>query len=304
MKKHLHARRFVSSDEVKAASQETLREVTKNASQLCSQKLSERWQKGIVALGDYFEGGCASVVKQTEKLTTELASTTNQNIVIACPPTENLLNAPTPNSNAPKPNYVPPPIMLKVTETYKQQMKVITNIYQQRMRYLYPRYGYNSQNTLDIALTGNFNFPFTIASLAELSSDHNPVLLNFSFITPIHQENPRAITTRWPSFMQHLNNNIHLENYTNINNPVILENKITNFSDAVCSAHSTSSQPNRSTRHTYTPSHIRDLISRKKRSGKLFQTTLNPIYKTETNRLQAQIKRELKKHKTHGKLNL
>ncbi|GFT15651.1 hypothetical protein TNCV_4985771 [Trichonephila clavipes] len=57
------------------------------------------------------------------------------------------------------------------------------------------RYGYNPHNTLYIALTGNFNFPFTIASLAELSSDHNPVLLNFSFNTLIHQENPRAITT-------------------------------------------------------------------------------------------------------------
>ncbi|GFV06816.1 hypothetical protein TNCV_4314111 [Trichonephila clavipes] len=65
--------------------------------------------------------------KTAENLTTELASTTDQNIVISPPPTENLLNAPTPNSNAPKPNYVPLAIMLKVTETYKQQMKVITD---------------------------------------------------------------------------------------------------------------------------------------------------------------------------------
>ncbi|GFW70908.1 PRE_C2HC domain-containing protein [Trichonephila clavipes] len=70
-----------------------------------------------------------SVLSQetAENFATELASTTNQNIVIAPPPTEKLLNAPKPNSNAPKPNYVPPPIMLKVTETYKQQMKVITD---------------------------------------------------------------------------------------------------------------------------------------------------------------------------------
>ncbi|GFY36810.1 PRE_C2HC domain-containing protein [Trichonephila clavipes] len=70
-----------------------------------------------------------SVLSQetAETLTTELASPTNQNIVIAPLPTENLLNASTPNSNAPKPNYVPPPIMLKVTETHKQQIKVITD---------------------------------------------------------------------------------------------------------------------------------------------------------------------------------
>ncbi|GFX55632.1 putative RNA-directed DNA polymerase from transposon X-element [Trichonephila clavipes] len=152
------------------------------------------------------------------------------------------------------------------------------------------RYGYNSQNTLDIALIGNFNFPFTIASLAESFSDHNPVLLSFSFSIPVHQENPTAITTCWPLFMQHLNKN------TNINNPIILENKIINFTEAVCFTHSTSSQPITNTRHTCTPNHIRDLISRKNRARKLFQSKLNPIHKTETNRLQAQIKRELKKH--------
>ncbi|GFX43875.1 hypothetical protein TNCV_4111541 [Trichonephila clavipes] len=127
-------------------------------------------------------------------------------------------------------------------------------------------YGHNSQNTLDLALIGNFNFPFTIASLAELSSDHNPVLLNFSFSIPNHQENPRAITTFWPLFMQHLNKNILLENYINTNNPNILENKITNFTEAVCSTHSISSQT------PDTPN----------RTRKLFQSTLNPFHKTET----------------------
>ena len=62
MKKYLQGRRFVSSDEVKAASQDALREVAKNGFQQCFQKLYERWQKCIVAQGDYFEGGCASVM--------------------------------------------------------------------------------------------------------------------------------------------------------------------------------------------------------------------------------------------------
>ncbi|GFW32063.1 hypothetical protein TNCV_2600891 [Trichonephila clavipes] len=35
MKKHLHGRRFVSSDEVKGASQETIRDIAKNGFQLC-----------------------------------------------------------------------------------------------------------------------------------------------------------------------------------------------------------------------------------------------------------------------------
>ncbi|GFW08590.1 hypothetical protein TNCV_2776111 [Trichonephila clavipes] len=35
--------------------------VAKNGFHLCFQKLYERWQKCIVAQGDYFEGGYASV---------------------------------------------------------------------------------------------------------------------------------------------------------------------------------------------------------------------------------------------------
>ncbi|GFY67338.1 uncharacterized protein TNIN_162681 [Trichonephila inaurata madagascariensis] len=62
-------------------------------------------------------------------LTTDSASTTIPNIIKAPLPKENTLNAPTLNQNtlnAPTPNYVPPPIMLKVTDTYKQ-MKIITD---------------------------------------------------------------------------------------------------------------------------------------------------------------------------------
>ncbi|GFU98129.1 uncharacterized protein TNCV_1491511 [Trichonephila clavipes] len=47
---------FVSSYEVKAASQEVLRQVAKNGFQLCFQKLYERWQNCIVTQQDYFEG--------------------------------------------------------------------------------------------------------------------------------------------------------------------------------------------------------------------------------------------------------
>ncbi|GFY34557.1 mariner Mos1 transposase [Trichonephila clavipes] len=57
LKKHLKGRCFVSADEVKVASLEALREVTKNS----FQKLHELWQKCIVTQGNYFEGGCASV---------------------------------------------------------------------------------------------------------------------------------------------------------------------------------------------------------------------------------------------------
>ncbi|GFS70171.1 hypothetical protein TNCV_2200021 [Trichonephila clavipes] len=43
------------------------------------------------------------------------------------------------------------------------------------------RCGHNSANTIDIALIKNFYYPFTINSIDDLSSDHNPVFLNFNF---------------------------------------------------------------------------------------------------------------------------
>ncbi|GFW88638.1 hypothetical protein TNCV_829071 [Trichonephila clavipes] len=51
-------RRFVSSNEVKGALQEALREIAKTG----FQKLYERCQKCTVIQGDYLKGGCASVL--------------------------------------------------------------------------------------------------------------------------------------------------------------------------------------------------------------------------------------------------
>ncbi|GFX55633.1 hypothetical protein TNCV_269211 [Trichonephila clavipes] len=61
---------------------------------------------------------------------TDSTSTTIQNTVTAPLPNENTFNVPTPNQytlNVPNSNYAPPPIMLKVSDTYKQQMKIITD---------------------------------------------------------------------------------------------------------------------------------------------------------------------------------
>ncbi|GFT78446.1 RNA-directed DNA polymerase from mobile element jockey [Trichonephila clavipes] len=52
------------------------------------------------------------------------------------------------------------------------------------------RFGYNSANTIDIALIKNFYYPFTINSIDDLSSDHNPVFLNFSFKLAIEPLTP------------------------------------------------------------------------------------------------------------------
>ncbi|GFX76194.1 RNA-directed DNA polymerase from mobile element jockey [Trichonephila clavipes] len=156
------------------------------------------------------------------------------------------------------------------------------------------RYGYNSSNTLDFALISNFNFPYTIESISELSSDHNPVMLSFNLNSSIHKNNSRAITTCWSAFKIHLKNHFHLSDYANINSKPILEEKIAKFTDAVSSAHSHASEPITTTRHSYTPQHIKQIITLKNRARKLYQRTLNLTHKTEANRLQAILKREIK----------
>ncbi|GFX80782.1 hypothetical protein TNCV_4694931 [Trichonephila clavipes] len=78
----------------------------------------------------------------------------------------------------------------------------------------YPtRFGFNTANTLDIAIIRNFYYPFTINSLHDLSSDHNPVLLNFTLKLKKDITNPRAVHTNWPLFSKKLNINLSLLNF-------------------------------------------------------------------------------------------
>ncbi|GFU01547.1 RNA-directed DNA polymerase from mobile element jockey [Trichonephila clavipes] len=158
------------------------------------------------------------------------------------------------------------------------------------------KYGYNSSNTLDFTLISNFNFPYNTEFISELSSDHNPVMLSFTLTSTIHKHNLRAITTCWSAFSSNLKNQTHLSDFSKINSPQSLEEKLTKFTDAVSSAHNTASKPIANKKHSYTPQHIRDLIARKNRARKLFQRTLHPLHKTEANRHQGTIKKELRLH--------
>jgi [histone H3]-lysine36 N-dimethyltransferase SETMAR len=56
MKDALKGRRFSSANDVKAAATEALKDVSRNGFLETFQKLYERWQKCIIAQGEYFEG--------------------------------------------------------------------------------------------------------------------------------------------------------------------------------------------------------------------------------------------------------
>ncbi|GFY12288.1 probable RNA-directed DNA polymerase from transposon X-element [Trichonephila clavipes] len=160
------------------------------------------------------------------------------------------------------------------------------------------RYGYNSSNTLDFALISNFNFPCTIESIPHLSHLIITLLCSVSknLTSSIHKSNPRAITTCCSAYKINLKNHFHLSDYANINSELLIEEKLAKFTDAVSSAHDLASKPITNTRHSYTPHHIKQLITMKNRVRKTFQRTLNPIHKTEANRLQSLLKKELRIH--------
>ncbi|GFV61480.1 probable RNA-directed DNA polymerase from transposon X-element [Trichonephila clavipes] len=160
------------------------------------------------------------------------------------------------------------------------------------------RFGHNSANTIDIALIKNFNYPFTINSIDDLSSDHNPVFLHFNFKLAEAPPNPRAVSTDWNAFKINLNKNLSLFDFhpNNINNTNDLEQKITEFTEAVIDTHSHASRPIETDRRNFTPHNINQLIKIKNYFRKRYHQTLNPIFKSHYNRAQSDLKKELKKY--------
>ncbi|GFW03281.1 putative RNA-directed DNA polymerase from transposon X-element [Trichonephila clavipes] len=158
------------------------------------------------------------------------------------------------------------------------------------------RFGHNSANTIDIALIKNFYYPFTINSIDDLSSDHNPVFLNFNFKLAEAPPNPRAVSTDWKTFKINLNKNLSLFDFhpNNINNTNDLEQKITEFTEAVIDTHSHASRPIETDRRNFTPHNINQLIKIKNYFRKRYHQTLNPIFKSHYNRAQSDLKKELK----------
>ncbi|GFU77349.1 RNA-directed DNA polymerase from mobile element jockey [Trichonephila clavipes] len=160
------------------------------------------------------------------------------------------------------------------------------------------RLGHNSANTIDIALIKNFYYPFTINSIDDLSSDHNPVFLNFNFKLAEEPPNPRAVSTDWNAFKTNLNKNLSLFDFrhNSINNTNDLEQKTTEFTEAVIDTHSHASRPIETDRRNFTPHNINQLLKIKNYFRKRYHQTLNPIFKSHYNRTQSDLKKELKKY--------
>ncbi|GFU16756.1 probable RNA-directed DNA polymerase from transposon X-element [Trichonephila clavipes] len=121
---------------------------------------------------------------------------------------------------------------------------------------------------------------------------------SLNFKLAIEPPNSREVSTDWYSFKNNLNNNLTLFDFhpNDINNTNDLEQKISEFTDAVIETHSHASRPIETDRRNFTPLHINRLLKLKNHLRNRYHQTLNPIFKTYYNKAQSDFKKELKKY--------
>ncbi|GFR10282.1 hypothetical protein TNCT_437591 [Trichonephila clavata] len=152
------------------------------------------------------------------------------------------------------------------------------------------RYGTASATTIDYALVKNLNWPCTIESIPELSSDHNPINLRFPRTTQF-QLPPPKLTTTWSKFRSILSNpnNFYLPD---ANSTDEVDTQVDNLTNEILSAHASASKPVLPSEPPFVQGELKELIKARNRAKKTWQTTRHPQHKTELNRLQNKIKRK------------
>ncbi|GFW56158.1 probable RNA-directed DNA polymerase from transposon X-element [Trichonephila clavipes] len=153
----------------------------------------------------------------------------------------------------------------------------------------------NLRNTvIDLAICKGMTIT-DVTSIPELSSDHNPVLFEVcldNFTAP-------ALSTyafpNWKKFQDILTNT--LPGNPIINNTNDIETAINNFNFSLKNAYNNSSTFKSISKPLKTiPSVIRDKIKLKNRIRKEWQATKYPPYKSQLNKLQKEIKNELRNY--------
>ncbi|GFT87273.1 probable RNA-directed DNA polymerase from transposon X-element [Trichonephila clavipes] len=153
------------------------------------------------------------------------------------------------------------------------------------------RYGYRSASTIDYALIKNLNWPCTADSLAELSSDHNPIRFYFprtpKFVIP-----PPQLNTTWSIFTKILTNPENFD-LPVANSTQEIDDQVSNLTTEILNAHASASRPFYQTERPYVQGELKGLIKERNKARKTWQQTRHPQHKTELNRLQNIIKRKI-----------
>ncbi|GBO37692.1 putative RNA-directed DNA polymerase from transposon BS, partial [Araneus ventricosus] len=151
------------------------------------------------------------------------------------------------------------------------------------------RFGFNSATILDLAVIKDFILPFSIISLPELYSDHNPVKLTFQLkFTTLH--NSVTTHTDWTKFQNYLKNQIDYRPLK-INSNTDIEIAVEKFTKNLQNAHRFATKMVKKSTATYIHANIKDLIKTRNKTKKAWQTLRNPLIKTELNRIEKLIKK-------------
>ncbi|GFX29930.1 probable RNA-directed DNA polymerase from transposon X-element [Trichonephila clavipes] len=146
--------------------------------------------------------------------------------------------------------------------------------------------------TIDLGISCGLD-DVLVETQVELSSNHNPV----QFILPTNSNKPHAQNcttfTNWNLFQDLLTTSI--PGNPTINSTEEIDERISQFTNNIHLAINQSSKYKVITHNiTFIPLHVREKIKEKNRLRKLWQSTGYPPIKHEVNKLQKQIKRDLK----------
>ncbi|GFT76726.1 RNA-directed DNA polymerase from mobile element jockey [Trichonephila clavipes] len=156
-------------------------------------------------------------------------------------------------------------------------------------------HGNTRSTTIDIAICKGMTVT-DCSSIPELSSDHNPVLFEVSLDDYTSPTLSIYSFPNWYKFQDILTNT--LSGNPKISNPNDIENAIKNFNDCYNSALSNSSTFKCINKPILSiPLFIREKIKAKNRIRKAWQITKNPLLKSQLNRMQKEIKKDLNNHK-------
>ncbi|GFX63089.1 probable RNA-directed DNA polymerase from transposon X-element [Trichonephila clavipes] len=155
------------------------------------------------------------------------------------------------------------------------------------------RFGHNSASIIDFALTRNIHWLSQVESIAELSSDHNPLIISFDtnrrFAFP-----RRIVTTDWAAFRELLSPAHYTFQPITARTGEDVETQVADLTDAIINTHTLSSKPIRGRNSYYVSEEIRQLMIERNRARKVWQFTRDPSDKRVLNNIQNRLHRKIK----------
>ncbi|GJQ85884.1 hypothetical protein Trydic_g15340 [Trypoxylus dichotomus] len=142
-------------------------------------------------------------------------------------------------------------------------------------------YPHNGQpDVLDIVVMKDVAQFHQLTVLNELSSDHNPVLLQLGQAAPEDEESRMRQTVSWPAFANHLS--AHIGPITEIGGPIELEAAVRQVMERVSDSVRYATNTTRAVDdRAFIPREVRNLIREKNRLRRQWQRTLNPARQTK-----------------------